>query len=135
MLMKLTLLIAWCQRECESFFVSYNRDHMNHWKPFLKLLRNILNIFQLIVHIVEYFFLIMDQPVQSVEYFFSPLRCLGLGKALQIKRVVNIEHSYTYSALMLSKNLNSVHQAEYLDHLVKINLPRAVLVIHPERPP
>ena len=32
------------------------------------------------------------------------------------------------------RNLNGVHQAEDLDHLVEVDLTRIVLVVHPERP-
>ena len=32
-------------------------------------------------------------------------------------------------------DLNSIHEAEYLDHLIKINLPRRILIVHPECPP
>ena len=32
------------------------------------------------------------------------------------------------------RNLNGVHQAEDLDHLVEVDLTRIVLVVHPEGP-
>ena len=32
------------------------------------------------------------------------------------------------------RNLNGVHQAENLDHLVQVDLAGVVFVVHPERP-
>ena len=32
------------------------------------------------------------------------------------------------------RNLNGVHQAEDLDHLIEVDLTRIVLVVHPEGP-
>ena len=74
-------------------------------------------------------------PVQSVEDFLSPFGGLFFWETLQTNENFESQPTKYLLSCWRMSDLNSIHEAEYLDHLIKINLPRRILIVHPERPP
>ena len=74
-------------------------------------------------------------PVQSVEDFLSPFGGLFFWESLQTNENFEFQPTKYLLSCRRMSDLNSIHEAEYLDHLIKINLPRRILIVHPERPP